>query len=181
MNWLSWEALNVSSHKLNILLRGFVFGLMSTPLICLWRSHTAFLIECKKPAIGYSLNGQESLFEYPNRYSVVVYVILTRTIFLWVPRSFSFLCILRFRDLTFTLPHKKAFCAVQSQSSQKTSGTIFMLFLCYSLKAFQQPVIVFTQLFCCKCMFPAWLWYCFIFLTSVTKTCPFVSLPLFRI
>lgn len=40
MNWLSWEALNVSLHKLNILLRGFVFGLMSTPLICLWRSHT---------------------------------------------------------------------------------------------------------------------------------------------
>ena len=44
--------------------------------------------ECEL-AIGYGLNGQESLFEYPSRYSVVVYVILTRIIFFVSAKKFQ--------------------------------------------------------------------------------------------
>ena len=135
----------------------------------------------RKPAIGYSINGQESLFACQSRHSVVVYFrcclcnIDENDFFASAKKVLPFFAYLRFTDVAFTLPHKKAFCAVQSPSSLKPPKT----FSHHSCSTPSKHFSGHQQL--PKYAFLASLWYCFIFLTAVTKTFLFVFLPLFRI
>ena len=71
--------------------------------------------------IGYSLNGQKSLFANPSWHSVVVYVILTRIIFSQVQRSFSFLCTpWLYRGDFHTSTYEGILCSPISQKPPKT-------------------------------------------------------------